>query len=643
MMRSAFRLPQIVTFLAAVLLLSPAAVLAQQDEIVIIDEDKPAATENLKPDMSLAPDKEIEAAPNNYQAFYDKWRSCLQSIQSGDEVTAQNGIREILELQKGQSIPRLTEFALSAIRLGQLKLDAKNITLALQYFGIAAQLDPTLPAAFYNQSIAHLKRGVSGVGGALVAAIRGFMAPRDNLRGNAYFNSKIIFLGIATLALAGAAFALVLMIKYNHLLHHDAEEKYSKKTTPATIHLIVWIVLFAPVILFFGVLWLAPFWLMIFVRYARVQERVAAIILIPVFILAGPAFKKAVYDAALLQDPDTSVFYTAFLEGPSPRAIQDLQAHLSSHPDDLDSAVLLASLYERDQVMDQAIDLLQKLMGAYPQDARPANNLASIYFDRGELDYALRLAQKATSLDPGNAVYKFNLSNLYRAKFDFNEANAQMSDARKADPALVDQLERTSHEKVVDVVPTPSLLEKRLRGKTRGFMTFLLTPFTFLGLAFLLGALLRMVKNERRVSAKECLKCGKAFCKKCQPNTKVSGFCIQCLHIFVRKDGVSPASRKEKMEEIEHFSRHQRLFSRIASLILPGSGSLFQDHTSIGLILLLVWFFFVSLLGFTWKYAGSFFFEPIESSKVIPLFCLVSMGILYVGVNVPIPRKAKSS
>ena len=642
MMRSAIRFPQFLMFLAAGWFLSWGPVFAQ-DDVLVIEEDKPAATEELKPDMSLPPDKEPESAPSNYQTFYDKWRFCLQSVQDGDEVSAQNAVREILELQKAQSIPRLTEFAFSAIRLGQLKLDAKNPSLAQQYFDIAAQLDPTLPAAYYNQSIAGMKQGVSGMWGALVAAVRGFMAPRGNLRGNAYFRTKIAFLGVATLALAAAAFALVLMIKYNHLLHHDAEEKYSRKANPAMIHLIVWVMLFVPVILFFGVLWLAPYWLAIFVRYARLQEKIAAVILIPVFILAGPMYQKAVYDASLLQDPETAVFYTAFLEGPSPRAIQDLQAYLNAHPDDPDSAVLLASLYKRNQMLDQAIDLLQKLMSTYPQDARPANNLASIYFDRGELDYALRLGQKATSMDPGNAVYTFNLSNLYRAKFDFDQANSLMGDARRANPALVNQLELSSHERVVDVVPTPALLEDRLRGKTRSFGSFLMTPFTLVGLVFLAGVLLRMARNEKRVVAKECLKCGKAFCKKCQPNTKVPGFCFQCLHIFVRKDGVSPASRKEKMEEIEHFSRRQRVFSKIASLILPGSGNLLKDNTPVGLILLLVWCSFVSLLGFTWKYSGSFFFEPAESSRVIPLFCLILMAILYVAVNLHVPRKTRSS
>ncbi|HSP06077.1 MAG TPA: hypothetical protein VLR94_02820, partial [Acidobacteriota bacterium] len=515
MIRSAVRFRGILILLVTTLLpvfssLAP----AEEEDVIVLEEEKPAAANTPKPELSLAPDKEVEVAPTNYQAFYDKWRFYIESVQKGDVVAAQNAAGGLLELKKSQSMPKLTEFAISALRLGRQKLDANDPRSAQHFFGIATQLDPTLPAAYYDQAIASLKRGISGIGGALVSTIQGFLAPRQHLRGRVYFNSKMLFLGIAALMLAAAAFALTLLLKYNHLLHHDAVEKYSRKAGPPLIHLAVWLILFAPVLLFLGVLWLAPYWLMIFIRYARIPERVAALILIPVFVLAGPAFQKAVNDAALLQDSGIAVFYTVFLEGPSPRAIQDLQNHLSNHPDDWDSAVLLASLYQRNQMLNQAIELLQKLMSSDPQDPRPPNNLASIYFSRGEMDYALQLAQKAEDLDSGNATYKFNLSNIYRAKFDFNEANSFMSEARGTNAALVDELEQTSHEKVMEVVPTPEILTTSLHGKTRSFAAFLWNPFSILGTLLFVGAVYGIVKNGKLVTAKECIKCGKAFCKK---------------------------------------------------------------------------------------------------------------------------------
>ena len=168
------------------------------------------------------------------------------------------------------------------------------------------------------------------------------------------------------------------------------------------------------------------------------------------------------------------------------------------------------------------------------------------------------------------------------------------------------------------------MVDHRIWNKSKPLIGFLPNPFSLLALLFLGAAVSRILKNEKRVIAKECAKCGKAFCKKCQPNTKISGFCIQCLHIFVRKDGVSPASRKEKMEEIEKHSRRQRIFLRLSSFVVPGMASLLQNRTVKGMLLLLPWLFLVSVLGYTWKYAGAFFFEPTGSLPIVMIVCFSS-------------------
>lgn len=632
---------RVLLFSAALLLMIGSCALAQQEEILILDDDKPTQP-SAKPEMTLPADKGTETPTTNYETFYQEWIHFVDAVQNNNAQAAQSSATNMLDLKAAQNIPKLTDFALSAVRFGQIRLQAKDNRSAEQYFAIATKLDPTLSSAYYNEANAQLSGGFTGAFAAVVSGAQGFLAPRKHLRGHLYFNSKIIFIVLAAFAITGAIFALILLVKYNHLLRHDVEESYSRRFSPTALKIGVWVLLFVPVILLFGALWLAPFWLMIFVRYARLPEKIAVIVFIPVFMLAGPAAEKVVHEAALLQDPTVSAFYPAFLEGPSPRAIQDLQSYAAAHPDDSDAVLILASLYERNQMMNQAIELLQKLVQASPQDARPVNNLASVYFNRGELDYALRLATLAAGLDSRNAIYKFNLSNIYRAKFDFNEANTFMETARKTNPVLVDELERTSHEKFVDVVPTPDLLEKRLAKKHRTFFSFFLNPFSILGGLLLLGAGLRLTHSPKQVVAKECMKCGMAFCKKCQPNTKIPGFCIQCLHIFVRKDGVSPASRKEKMEEIEHYSRRQRLFSRIASLLIPGTGTLLKERTAAGLGFLLLWFLVLTLLVYTGKFAGVFFFEPAEAFRIVSLVCFVLLGVLYIVANLP-SRKTKSS
>ena len=527
--------PRVRLFLLASLLLLVLAQsfsFAEETEILVLDEEKPA--EPKKPDMSIAPDTEPVPVVPTYSLFYEKWTECVQAMQNG-ESSAGPLRAQILEMKKGQKIPAFTSLALSSVQLGQKQLKEKNPKLAIDYFQFAEKLDPSLAEAYYAESRAHIAGGLGGIISAIRSGIQGFFAPRKNLRGQVFFESKITSLVVATLLLAAVAFAAIMLLKYNALLRHDAEEKYGKERGPVLTNLVVWTVLFLPLFLFIGPLWLAPFWIMMLIRYMRTAEKIIAIALMAAFLVAHPLYRKITEKAELLQDPTAVVYGTVFSEGPSPKAIQDLQKYLKEHPDDRDAAILLASLFRRDNKLEEATDQLQQIIAISQQEARAPNNLAEIFFSRGELDYALRLAQKAAEIDGRNAIYKFNLSNIYRAKFNFNEANSYMEQARSMNRSLVQNLEESFSEKVVEVVPTAEILEQRSGAKGKGFLSFMVNPFTILAVLLLAASVYFGFFAEKPKLARECVKCGKPFCRKCQPNTKVPGFCTAVPAYFCKK------------------------------------------------------------------------------------------------------------
>jgi hypothetical protein len=102
---------------------------------------------------------------------------------------------------------------------------------------------------------------------------------------------------------------------------------------------------------------------------------------------------------------------------------------------------------------------------------------------------------------------------------------------------------------------------------------------------------------------------------------------------------VSPASRKEKMLQIEKYSARQKIISQITSLLLPGFGNLYQNKTTFGVVILLLWLFLITVFLFTWKFGQHIYFETFDSLKVIALVCTLLMGALYLIANLPVYRR----
>jgi hypothetical protein len=184
---------------------------------------------------------------------------------------------------------------------------------------------------------------------------------------------------------------------------------------------------------------------------------------------------------------------------------------------------------------------------------------------------------------------------------------------------------------------------KKIKEKTGTLAGFILNPFSgFTAVLFALTLLQIAGNRKKKFHAKECIKCGRPFCKKCQPAVKEFRFCTQCLHIFVKKDGVSPASRKDKMREIEDHSHRRYVFLTISSLILPGFANLYRNRTWFGTILLLFWFFFLVLIFYNWRFGRFSFYESSGSTNVLLPVFLLFLALLYLVANISLVPRARA-
>jgi tetratricopeptide (TPR) repeat protein len=615
---------------------------SQDDDVLILKDDQEQRTaKQASPEI----EEEDEAGASNqtFNIFYEKWREFEQLYARGKSSDAQRSLNELVHLRIRHSIPKITELALAAIQLGNAALSRKETDQALNLYRAAAALDPSLPLAYFSQAKAHLTRGIPGLFVAIRAALDGIFAPLSTLGGKIYFYSKFSLILTAALLMFGFAFALAQLIKYHPLLLHDALEKYGYSHDPSTIRMIMWVILFLPALFFFGPLWLAPFWLMIFWAYGRLPEKILSLLLFVMFALAYPIYHHVIAVSQASTEPSIAYFIDVFSDGPSPKSISNFQKYNLDHPEDPEGPIMLAYLYKTDQRFSEAIEVLQRYILDHPKEARAYNNLASIYLAQGEVDTALRLTQKATELDRRNALYPFNLAALYRAKFNFQDAENVLNQARKMDRTYVKSLEEKANGMLVDALPSEKVVIERIEAKTGSLQSLLFNPFSyFTGALFLLSLFLKFGKRKKPGFARACHKCGMPFCMKCQTSKEEYPFCTQCLHIFIKKDGVSPVSRREKMKEIDAHSKKQDLFSKLSSLVLPGFGNLVRDQVLLGILILVAWFFLIAMMLFHWKYANLFYFESAESVRVLTLVCICFMGLVYLFANASLLKKSRA-
>jgi tetratricopeptide (TPR) repeat protein len=367
--------------------------------------------------------------------------------------------------------------------------------------------------------------------------------------------------------------------------------------------------------------------------YARPAERIAGIFFLLVFILIYPAFRYATRLSAATSEKFVATYMTVFSEGPTPKAIKDLEEFESENPKDADASILLAYVYKMDGRLQRSIEMLQKHILAHPRDDRAYNNLANIFFLQEETESALTLCEKASMLNPQNAVYQYNLSNLHRAKFEFNEAEKLLEEARQINPELIRRIESGSRDRLVDEIPTDSVVWSHIQKKNGDPVQSLMNPFSLAAGACLIFGLINIAPLRKKTHAQACSKCGKAFCKRCHPGPREYGLCTQCLHIFVKRDGVSPVSRKEKLDEIEVYSRRQNILVRLLSLILPGSSSFYHNRTLFGILILLPWVFLLVSLLFNARLSHLTLTEPSDGTAVLTPLYIVFLALLYVLAN----------
>ena len=544
----------------------------------------------LRAQVLVAPGEGTETAFR--KQVRGQWFAWLAAQDEGDTALARRKIDEILRHAQRIEIRRMTDLALSATLIGRRQLVAGKPTLAREAFAAAIRLDPDLPEPRWARlGLAFRAREprelVTGLAGALRASLADLETRRVNL-------ARFVLLVLGTFAAAALAALVILVVRHGAQLVHDLRETAGGFARGRASAALVLGALVLPLLLGLDVVWLALFFFVLVFGYATINQKIATSAAVLVLVLLFPALDRIAYEFAISSSPILRGAEALRESRYDQRVLDNLEAAKAIVPDDVDIRFLLGRLYQALGQNDRAIFEYTSGAQLAPRDIRCLVNRGNIRFVDGDLGSAQEDYQQALKRDPRSIAARYNLALLYAETFRTVEAAQTLQEARALDAAAVQAFQDTpTLVKVVSIGYSTDEARRKIEdmdrmGRSRRLLGHFRTwdPFAAfripLVLAFPLAVAaawgLDAARRRGRGYASECQKCGRAFCRLCKPSTESALLCSQCIHVYLKKDGVAIETKLQKLEDVRARRTRDVRTRTVLGALFPGAGAFLDSR-----------------------------------------------------------------
>jgi tetratricopeptide (TPR) repeat protein len=562
-------------------------------------------------------------APEN--SFESLWAAYRKAEAAGDAERAKRIFEEIRAARIERNVRSLEELGLALVSRGLDRLDKGDRPGAEEEFQRAVDVDPHLPDAYFGLAVTDARKGPFGMLPAARDVVLGLLARGSTSRGRFY--TLLLAVAVSMLAAFATAcvFGLVLALRHATLLLHDLEERFGMARGRPFAVGICSLLLLLPLVTFQGYGWLPFWWIALLWAYASAVERAVSAVIVAAALLVGPVLEGVRERTLATRNPLFRAAVLAVEGGADRRAVIDLEGALRQHADDRDLQYLLAQLYKKAGLYEEAAAVYRDILRSDDKDRIALNNLANLEFAQQAFPAAItryKLAKEtgdAGGPDVVGTVF-YNLSLAHLQKFERQEADEARLQANRLAGRLTREYdalwkyEARNENAVVDLGLTPELVWAKFAGRETGVglknlagrpapgadaLALLRASWNrFAGflVVFLLTWLLMRQWRGARSFTMRCLKCGTPFCKRCHLGAAPAGLCTQCFHLFVVRDGVSGPARNQKLLEVQSEDERRERAFRALSLLSPGAGHLYAQGTLLGVALSLAWHLLLSLV-----------------------------------------------
>ena len=500
----------------------------------------------------------------------------------------------------------MTDLALSATLLGRRELAAGQRGRARDAFTAATRLDPDLPEPRWARlSLAASSREWGDFFPELLGALGATFADGESRR---VVLVSVVLILLFTVSAAALAAILVLLARYGPRLVHDLRESADGILHGRVTGLAVAAFLVAPLLLSLDVLWLALFLFVLLFGYASTRQKLATSAALALSMLLVPALDRVAYDLSITSSPILRAAEALAESRYDQRVLDNLEAAKNILPDDVDIRFLLGRLYQALGQNDRAIAEYSGGSLVAPSDIRCLVNRGNIRFVDGDLGSAQDDYQEALKRDGRSIAARYNLALLYAETFRTSEAAQTLQEARALDARTVQRFqEAPTLVKVVSLGFTPEEARRKIErmendSRTRrllghyrshrlgeglglphiakgsapadfGVPLFWAVPVA-IGAAFFLDR----SRKQGRGYASECQKCGRPFCRLCKPPGENALLCSQCVHVYLKKDGVAIETKLQKLEDVRRRQSFEERMRLVLNSLLPGSAAFLDSR-----------------------------------------------------------------
>jgi hypothetical protein len=584
----------------------------------------------------------------------DIWPQATAAARDGDIDTANQRTQTLVSTGRTNGVLIYPQYAAGAAGMAGEQRQSPEIEKWATK--TAAQLDGSAPSVAFNEAD-RVARTI-GWGKAIPVALKGFGRAFGDYRSNLLSRADLFIVAAMAIALTAILLAISLFFRYGRSMGHDFREMLSARMTGGSVSVIAFALLFLPLFLWLGPMWLLFYWFAIFFAYASVPERVAIVVLLLLVALLPLIVDGAANRIAGVESPVVMAAISSANQSYQPEALRRLQELINVVPDHPTLQLLAGNMQAFEGNDEQAQQHYRRAIELRPNYAGALVNLGNLLFLNNEFQAALTQYEKAQKVDPQLAIAFYNASVASGETYKFDQQARMLESARKADRSFVERATRTPPPQKI-VMYNPPIAEawtinrevsrvpsaRALFGNYAAFdaLRSAINPVTIGALVSLLLALGLWAKRRRTGLANACIKCGRTFCFRCKSARESTTYCTQCIHIYLKRDGVSLDTKRKKLEEVTDHQTGMTRRNRLFATFLPGAAQMMEGRTIAGVLGAFLFALFVAIAIFVGRLAPALGPAADVAQMIVRVGAIVLAVILWLTLSLPVYRRRSAA